>query len=344
VSDWFAWTADNAGCAWYRSIVPLTAMRRTGLVDRVAWSMLSTGRELSERDVVVAQRTCNEQANPVLWEMTARGIPWTYDIDDLLWGVEPSNVHAYGFYAQDWVQETLRRTIDAAPQVSVSTPELADSLVEDLGYSGPVGILPNTVSEVPGLARDPEEEPVDSDGRRRRPVRVLWAGSRTHDEDLKIIRYATKKMVERGEIEFVLMGVEYRDLVPWASGQVGWVNNHEYLRAIADMHVDVMLCPVKPSKFNAAKSHLKALDAMAAGMVPLASNFVTYNRLVVPGVNGLLAKWNQDDWYKKLRELVNLDWDGWKRLRAGALATAQEYHSDRWAQMSFDFWGAAGSR
>jgi hypothetical protein len=276
--------------------------------------------------------------------MTNRGIPWTYDIDDLLWGVEPSNVHAYGFYAQGWVQEVLRRTIDAAPQVSVSTPELADALVSDLGYSGPVGVLPNTVPEVPGLARDPEDEPVGPDGERRRPVRVLWAGSRTHDEDLKVIRYATKKLVERGEIQLVMMGVEYRDVVPWATGQVGWVSNHEYLQAIAGMHADVMLCPVKPSAFIACKSPLKALDAMAAGMVPLASDYVTYNRLVVPGVNGLLAKWNEHDWYKQLRVLTSMGWDDWKRLRAGATATALEYHADRWAQMSFDFWGAAAFR
>lgn len=341
MSDWFAWTADNAGCAWYRSVVPLTAMRRTGLVDRVSWSMISTGRELAERDVVVAQRTCNDQANQVLWSMTDRGVPWTYDIDDLLWGVESSNVIAYNFYSQDWVQDVLRRTIHAASQVSVSTPELAGALVEDLGYAGPVAVLPNTVPEVPGVARDPEDEPVDPDGKRRRPVRVLWAGSRTHDQDLEIIKYTTRKLVERGQIEFILMGVEYRDLIPWASGQVGWAPNHEYLQALSRLSADVMLCPVKPSRFNSCKSHLKALDAMAAGMVPLASDFPTYNRLVVPGVNGLLAKWNEHDWHKRLQELINLDWDGWKRLRAGATATALEYHADNWAQQAFDFWGSA---
>jgi glycosyltransferase involved in cell wall biosynthesis len=306
--------------------------------------MVSSAQELSQRDVIVAQRTCNDQANPVLWALTDAGVPWTYDIDDMLWGVDPTNVAAYGFYAQGWVQDTLRRTVAAAAQVSVSTPELGDALVTDLGYSGPVEVLPNTVAEVPGLTREPEDEPVDPDGKRVRPLRVLWAGSRTHDEDLKIIRYATKKMVERGEIEFVIMGVEYRDLIPWASGQLGWVNNNEYLQALAGLHADVMLCPVKPTAFNACKSHLKALDAMAAGIIPLASDFVTYNRLVTDGVDGMLAKWNEQDWYKKLRTLANMSWDELKAMRSNGLRRALEYHSDNWAEHVYDFWGAAPTR
>lgn len=337
MSDWFAWTADESGCAWYRSIVPMTGVQRLGLVDRVQWSMVSSGEDLLRRDVIVAQRTCNESANPMLWRLADRGHQWVYDLDDMLWGVEPSNKIAYGFYSQGWVQDTIRRTIDAAAQITVSTPELANEL-DILGHGDKVTVLPNTVPELPGLARDPEEEPVDRRGRRKRPLRVLWAGSRTHDQDLQIVRYTTKKLVERGDIELVLMGVEYRDLIPWASGALPWVPNHEYLQTIASVGADVMLCPVKPSAFNACKSHLKALDAMAAGLIPLASDYPTYNRLITHGENGLLARWNEHDWHKKLQSLVAMSWDELAAMRTAALNRAADYLSDAWAPTVHETW------
>ncbi len=336
--DWFAWTADNAGCAWYRSIVPMTGMQRAGLVDRATWSMVSTGEELLSRDVLVAQRTCNDTANPMLWRLASEGFQFSYDIDDMLWGVEPGNVQAYGFYAQEWVQETLMRTLDAAAQITTSTPELADELSR-LGHGDKVTVLPNTVPELPGLARDPENEPVDRRGRRSRPLRVLWAGSRTHDEDLQIIKYTTKKLVERGDIELVLMGVEYRDVLPWASGVLPWTPNSEYLQAISSVGADVMLCPVKPSAFNACKSHLKALDAMAAGLIPVASDYPTYNRLITHGENGLLARWNEHDWHKKLQAVVAMSWDELAVMRANGLARASDYLSDAWAPTVHETWG-----
>jgi hypothetical protein len=340
MSDWFGWVADNAGCAWYRSIVPLTAIQKLGLVDKVSHSMISSGAELLSRDVVIAQRTCNENANPMLWKMTELGAGWTYDLDDLLWGVEHTNVNAHGFYSQDWVQDLLMRTIAAAPQISVSTEELANEL-DVIGYRGAVQVLPNTVPDLPGLARDPENEPVDRDGKRKRPLKVLWAGSRTHDADLEIIRYTTKKLVERGDIELILMGVDYSDLIPWASKSIPWVANHEYIDALAAVGADVMLCPVKPGKFNAAKSHLKALDAMAAGIIPLESDYCTYNRLVVHGESGLLAKWNEHDWHKKLQSLVAMNWDELHAMREACLLRASDYSADKWAPAAHSFWAQA---
>lgn len=335
--NWFVWVADQSGCAWYRGIVPMTSLLRTGKLAKGEWSMVESGQGLISRDVVVAQRTANENANPMLWALAEHGFQWTYDLDDMLWGVEPSNVHAYAFYAQDWVQATIRRTVEAAAQITVSTPELVEE-INDVFHRDAV-VIPNTVPDLPGLSRDPLDEPFTPDGKRRRPLRVLWAGSRTHDEDLKVIRYGTKKLVERGEIELVLMGVEYRDLIPWASGVMPWVPNNEYLQTVAAMGADVMLCPVKPSRFNACKSHLKALDAMAAGVIPIASDFVTYNRLVTDGENGFLCRWNEQDWYKKLRTVAAMSWEELRAMREAALLRAADYHSDVWADHVADTWG-----
>lgn len=337
---WFGWVADNAGCAWYRAAVPLTGLQRTGLVDEVKWSMGSNGKELVEAEVLMAQRTVNEEANPLLWRLAAEGYPYVYDLDDLLWAIDPSNKIAHRYYAQDWVQQYLMRTIDMAELVTVSTPELRDEVLE-LGLgTGRVDVLPNCVPSVPGEARSPEAWPVTPDGERVRPLRVLWAGSRTHDGDLQIVRYATKRLAEQGKIELWLMGVEYRDILPWAKGVVPWAENSQYLETLAGLGMDVMLAPVKPSRFNHCKSHLKALDAMAAGLIPLASDGPTYNRLVRHGENGLLAKWREQDWYEKLRWLAEAPWDELVRLQTAGLETANEYLIDRHAQSWYDSWGS----
>lgn len=337
--NWFVWVADDAGCAWYRGIVPMLGIQRQGLVDRTRWSMVANGQFLLEQDVLVAQRTANETANPMLWMMEEQGFHYIYDLDDMLWGVEPSNKIAYNFYKQDWVQETIQKTMERAAQITVSTPELAEEVTQRVPGST-VTVIPNTVPDLPGLARDPLEEPVTPDGRKRRPLRVVWAGSRTHDRDLEVIRYGTKKLVERGEIELILMGVEYRDLLPWASGAVPWVPNNEYLSTLARLGADVMLCPVTYSRFNACKSHLKALDAMAAGIIPVASDTVTYNRLITHEKNGFLVSNHEDKWYRQLRQLAALDWNELQSLRRAGLDRASDYLSDKWSQHVADTWGA----
>ena len=337
---WFGWVADDAGCSWYRGAVPLMGLQRTGLVPDVRWAISATGKELIDAEVLMAQRTVNEEANPLLWRLADEGYSYVYDLDDLLWGIDPSNKIAHSYYAQDWVQEYLMRTIDKAALVTVSTPELKDEVLA-LGLgTGQVDVLPNCVPSLPGMTRGPGDWPVTPEGERTRPLRVLWAGSRTHDADLQIVRYATKRMVERGEIELWLMGVEYRDILPWASGTVPWVENSTYLETLASLGMDVMLAPVKPSRFNHCKSHLKALDAMAAGLIPLTSNGPTYNRLVRHGENGLMAKWHEHDWYQQLRTLANASWDELERLRAGGMETASEYLIDKRAQEWFDSWGS----
>jgi hypothetical protein len=305
--------------------------------------MESDGKELIDAEMLVAQRTVNAQANPLLWRLADEGYPYVYDLDDLLWGVEPSNVIAYNYYAQTWVQEYLLQTINKAALITVSTPELREEVLglEEQGIDvGRVDVLPNCVPSIPGNARGPDSWPVTPEGVRTRPLRVLWAGSRTHDDDLQIIRYATKKLVERGEIELWLMGVEYRDILPWAAGAIPWVPNHQYLEALAGLNMDVMLAPVKPSRFNNCKSHLKALDAMASGMIPLTSDGPTYGRLVVDGVNGMVAKWNEHDWYKKLRQLANASWSELYALQSAGIETAEEYLIENKAHLWHESWGS----
>lgn len=70
---------------------------------------------------------------------------------------------------------------------------------------------------------------------------------------------------------------------------------------------DVSLAPLVDSKFNACKSHLKALEAGFSNTGLICSNVKPYNQYLVDGKNCLMVNSNKKTkgWYKAIKKLVN---------------------------------------
>ena len=93
---------------------------------------------------------------------------------------------------------------------------------------------------------------------------------------------------------------------------------------------DIALVPLERNNFNEAKSHLKGMEANAAGIPYIATPTQSYKDYTEEGVNGLLAQ-KPKDWIRALDSL--LDPEVLDRMQRGARATAKRNTIQRhWGQ------------
>jgi hypothetical protein len=293
----WGWPADDGGCAWYRIQTPLGTLDD----DDVGMGTVMPNSVLDEPDrLVVLQRSTAPKAMMVLDEFQQAKRPWVYDADDLLWGITPDNP-AYNHYANPTIAKRLRWHVTNAPLFTVSTPTLANEAL-DAGAKW-VAVVPNTLPDhLFDYADDVATKP-RSDER----LVVVWRGSPTHGEDVKVLRYAAKRLQQREDVRLVFVGADYRkDLGVPDAELLPWVPSPEaHVKRLIDLRPDVALCPLAHTRFNASKSHVNALEGAIAGALPVCSNVPAYQDFVAHTVDGLLLSNSPDAWWRALRSLAD---------------------------------------
>jgi hypothetical protein len=126
-----------------------------------------------------------------------------------------------------------------------------------------------------------------------------------------------------------IMGFRNRDL-PLAlprtrlSRQSSWP---EYSARPPGMLADIGLAPLRPSRLNDARSHVKAFDLCRMGAAGIYSDEAPYRSFVQDGVDGLLLPLNADLWEETIITLLN----DVPRRRAIAAAMARKLSNQRHA-------------
>lgn len=277
------WTAENHdGCSYYRGEVPAEALNQAGHSATVGISL--PAEAMREGHTVVAQRL-HMPAPAALWHSLGDvGVRRVFEVDDDLWHLPPEHPSA-AWYAQTDVRRMLDIVISQADAVTVSTDPLAEVLREHT--DAPVTTIPNYI---PRWFLDQ-----GADNRRERttwpgtavPYTVGWAGSMTRSNDWTpgVVRMVNR-WVQRNPEDRVRIyggkdwGIERADVVEWITGV------EEYIRTV---FMDVMLIPLVHNEFNRSKSHIKALECMALGIVPIVWDEQPYREIITHGVDGFRA-------------------------------------------------------
>ena len=82
---------------------------------------------------------------------------------------------------------------------------------------------------------------------------------------------------------------------------MGW---GQYLAETGTNRVDLLLCPLLASPFNAARAPVKFIDAARTGAVGLYSNRQPYRGWIRDGVDGVLVGDDPSDWLQAIEDLV----------------------------------------
>lgn len=291
----FFWSADSSGCAYYRCELPAAELARRGHETHTASVM--PDEWLHTADVIVGQRVCQPGAT-IRWQQLAREgrVKLVLEVDDDLLDVDPSNGPAWAYFSKPEIRSNIKRNIQVADAVTVTTEPLAER-VRQLNLN--VHVVPNTV---PAWLLD-LPTPVDADG----PVTVGWAGGASHamdwaEADSEVARFVTRN----SGTEMHVMGWQspdlWRRLPSTRRRYTPWVDAVPDLYRGIDFQIGV--APLRPHLFNQAKSPVKALEMAALGIPYIASDVGPYSNFVRHGETGFLVR-RPHEWARYLRQLLD---------------------------------------
>lgn len=282
----------------------------------------------ADADVMVMQRITHHRLAEAIPLFRKRGIAVVIDMDDDLTCIHPSNPAwralrptAKGAFGWDAAQNACRD----ATLVTVSTDALADRYAPH----GRVAVLRNCVPE--SYLEIPH---VDSDI-------VGWGGSlASHPDDLTTLGPSMARHTDAGGHFRVVgppdgvkqfLGVEKN----WSSS--GGIPIAQWPTQLAT-DIGIGIAPLADTRFNMAKSWLKAIEYSALGIPWIASPRVEYARLHAEGA-GLLAK-RPRDWERLCRELAN-DPIRRKELSEAGRDVAARFTIERNADLWMEAWARA---
>lgn len=295
--------------AYFRCELPAKALAAAGHDVRSRYLEPNPGvpdsgvreEECEWADVIVVQRPLTEYALGIVRRIK-QCLPRTAvvgDYDDDYYSVPTWNPGYTFVKANEPHWQAMVAEMDG---VVVSTDPLAEAIHRR--YKGPVEAIPNgfdfeTFDALPPPPPFPlAASRVGADGRShdvaytvgseefnelmRDRVVVAWAGSQYHFSDLARLAPCVPEIMRRHpEVTLLFVGYVTGDVLRGAplsrvftcGGRFPATAFHGMLRALK---IDVMLAPLEPVEFNASKSNLKVMEAMALGAYPVCSKFDPY--------------------------------------------------------------------
>lgn len=318
------WLGDEGGCAHYRIMLPLSHLP----LDR--W-LATADRQIdldwwNRHDIVIGQRVSKPGTSNTWQRICADPTTFAiYELDDDLLNVDRSNP-VHGYFSRPDIRAMLETNIAAANRVIVSTAELADTIRP---INPDVVVVPNTIdATVLDLPRPDQADAM---------VTVGWAGSDTHAADWReAAPHVARLVADDPAVRVAFAGACYppgipRDRVSWSPWQPDITRHYRHVA----MTFDIGLAPLAHTPFNAAKSHIKALEYAAAGIPVIASAEPPYEQFVRHGETGFLVR-QPHEWSVHLRKLV-----GDRDLRT-AMGDAARVHAASWTiQQHIGLWEEA---
>lgn len=296
--------SDKNGCGFYRTFIPFNYLM--GHYEFDTPSLFSFMFDLNfivksdwlrfQRQVTHAQKMVIKEYKKVIAQ-TRSGTKIAYDLDDLVHGIEPSNVVAWQFYTPTR-KKNLIDIFKMVDTVTFSTQYLKDYYEEEHGIINST-VVPNYLPKFLW----------GSCGKRNKKhagkkPRILWAGSSSHVNkggDMEFLVPLIRKT--KKEFQWVFVGC----YPPELEGEIEfhpWSGFWEYPAAIDTIDADMAICPIKDVQFNYAKSDLKLLEYSALG-IPAIYSSIGNGIGPYDLVDGTVTVENKvDDWYNAIKKMA----------------------------------------
>jgi glycosyltransferase involved in cell wall biosynthesis len=157
---------------------------------------------------------------------------------------------------------------------------------------------------------------------RNNPITIGWIGSSSTTVHLESIKGVIEKSIAELNCNWLIMGAAYRFTENKRVEFRNWDKNAEKLFLQA---IDIGVMPLLDIEFSKGKGGYKLLLYMSAG-IPVVASPVGYNvEIVKEGVNGFLAK-TEEEWLNAFRNLQS-DNDLWQSMSANCYNEAKEKYS-----------------
>jgi O-antigen biosynthesis protein len=313
--------------------------------ERVATEVVSVEDLLAGRvedpDIAIVQRNAvaPEEVEPFLQVIRSRAIPLVVDVDDNLFALEPTQ-DSYREYRCHVAP--LEQMIGAADLVTVSTDQLREAME---GHARRVVVVPNLLDEALWFAQPGVGDPAPTPTGRARLTRwardraiaarlrpagprcsLVYIGSRTHADDLAMLRPVLERLLGRSAVRFRLFVIggepdrpvtdHWYKRVRIPAGASHYPRFVRWLQTQRDLW-DIAVAPLRDTPFNRCKSDLKFLEYSALGLPGIYSDVVPYSTSVRDGQTGLLVPNDDEAWCEAIEGLA-MNSDLRERIARGA--------------------------
>lgn len=257
-------------------------------------------------DIVVAQMWQNPKGIKLCKDMGAKVV---YEADDIIIGVGGKERSKLTVMTKEQEAETIE-SIGLADLVTVTTPVLAEHYSQ---YNKNVKVLPNYLDfrwwgEPPKTKRYGET------------IRIGWAGSYSHHEDLQMIAPIMERIIkEYPFVKFVYCGHGgmstelgtslnfgpdlFANIPPERREFYPGVETDFWPAKAKTLAFDIAIAPLINDEFNAGKSNIKYMEYSGNFIPGVYSDTNVYKDTVKHGVTGFLAG-NEEEWFTYLSKLI----------------------------------------
>jgi glycosyltransferase involved in cell wall biosynthesis len=314
--------ADFGGCGYVRIDNPSKYLNRES--DIVVFPTIKVCIELATwADIIVWQRQYKAQFIKLVETCKKLGKVQIFDLDDNLHALDESNPVYETFKEGSVAYNDMIKFSRSCDVMTTTKEELGEFYKKFIGLKN-YSILPNCID----FEDMPKTTPkVNKTG----VIRIGWAGSTTHYDDLKEASYGLNRIKEKygDKVEIVMMGFDGKmrkwkkidenleatqnnlrlDIVGDSLDGVKrefhkFSKIGDFHKSLVELDLDIAIIPLKRTRFNdTGKSNLKFLEFAAINVPCVASKTPVYSD-VIHGETGLVCK-RDADFEKHIDALIN---------------------------------------
>lgn len=314
---------QKSGCFWYRIKQKMDALEMAGI---------PTEEIQIDKDLVIDEFQSFQfyggyifSLENILKYLKENNKKIIYDMDDPLNLIEPTNLNYHNVKQHIG---SVAQILHYTDEITVSTEKMAE-YARSLAPTTKITILPNTFN--------PKEWQYTSSPHSK--VRIGFAGSATHVEDLLEVLPAITILQKTYDIDFVIMGFGHSDYREWFKHcrfvatpelqtllyeldkqlthiRFEWGPNVDfelYPKLLTELALDIGICPLKDTPFNNHRSTSKAMEYTLAGALAISSNVLPYTEdptsiLVKDGWEKTLEYYIVNSDQRRLEQLMHYQW------------------------------------
>lgn len=314
--------------SFYRGWGPLSHLQRKHPEIELIDARLP-GRELSwdlmiGMDIMFSQRPSTIDQTGIIQIAKTVGLPVWIDYDDDYLVIPETNPR-HELYANPHRVAHIKKAIDLADVITVSTPHIKEQIVSQTGKNPEsIIIIPNAVDEMIFDTKMPS-----SLGDRRT---VLWRGGDTHNHDIAPFIDAIERAYKNyPDFDWVFFGHYPLDLLGRLDckrvKQFDWTDVMGYFHRLFEIRPKLTIVPWDFTPFNKAKSNCSFLESTLAGGATLFPSWSTEL------ADGMIGYDDAKDFEKRLNAcLSTTEMFPMERLVGKSFDTLQKYtlHSLNW--------------
>lgn len=277
---------QKSGCFWYRIKNPMEALDRAGVITK----KISLNEDVETDDLKSLQvyGIYPFSFEYVLDTLKKDNKKIVYDLDDALDLIDTTNPFYHNVKKDVNSQKEMFKYADHITVATIGLLNYARSKTDK-----PITVIPN--------GYNPSEWTYDRP--QREGIRIGFAGSTTHVDDLIMVLPSIINLQKKYDIRFLIMGFGNTTYEAWLrdfrfSGAteeaqkalnklvplmrqinfewVPYIDFDFYPSTLINMSLDIGICPLKNTPFNNCRSASKAMEYTLAGALALASDTEAY--------------------------------------------------------------------